>query len=205
VGAVAALVLSGAAFGCGHAAIPDPKATALQFANAASRGDAQAVHRLLTQQAQSRYGVEGTRRLLVESRGEIATWASRMASGQSKVDTVAEVKYVDGEHASLELEGGAFRVSAASGLPAGARTPAEALEELRGALARRSYAALLRILSSDARGAVEDDMRSLVGGLDHPDTLEAKVHGETAEVQVPGGHKVLLKREGGVWRVHDFD
>jgi hypothetical protein len=96
-------------------------------------------------------------------------------------------------------------VSAAAGLPAGARTVAEALGELRGALAERSYAALVRILSTDTRGAIEVDMRSLVSGLEHPDALEVKVHGETAEVDVPGGHKVLLRREAGVWRVHDFD
>jgi hypothetical protein len=105
----------------------------------------------------------------------------------------------------LDLEGGHFRVSAAAGLPAGARTPAQALGELRGALARRSYAALVRVLSGETRSALEGDMRSLVEGLEHPDALDVRAHGETAEVEVPGGHKVLLKREAGVWKVVDFD
>jgi hypothetical protein len=105
----------------------------------------------------------------------------------------------------LEVEDGKYRISAAAGLPFGARTPAAALSELRRALAQRSYAALIRVLSSDTRGAVEGDMRTLVEGLERPDALDVKVHGESAEVSVPGGHKVLLKREAGIWRVHDFD
>jgi len=31
------------------------------------------------------------------------------------------------------------------------------------------------------------------------------VTGDAATVSVPGGHSVKLKREGGVWRVDDFD
>jgi len=203
---IALFALSGtASAGCARPTLPDPRVTAREFAAAASRGDAAAVNGMLTERARGELGLAGTKRLLADAHTEIVSRSRAMASNAATVRAVAEVKYVDGEYAVLELEEGRFKVSAASGLPPGARTPAEALSELRAALARRSYGALLRILSSDARGAIESDMRSLVGGLDHPDSLEANVHGETAEVAIPGGHKVVLKREGGVWRVQDFD
>ncbi|HEX4477797.1 MAG TPA: hypothetical protein VH142_22065 [Polyangiaceae bacterium] len=191
--------------GCAGSAIPDPRAAVAAYATAAERGDARGVYAMLTDEAKRAYGPDGTRRLLDDARLEIVREAKNAGSAKSVVHAVAEVRYVDGERADLDVENGHFRVSAAAGLPAGARTVAEALGELRGALAERSYAALVRILSTDTRGAIEVDMRSLVSGLEHPDALEVKVHGETAEVDVPGGHKVLLRREAGVWRVHDFD
>ncbi len=199
--AAAAVVVGG----CSGAALPDPRLTAAEYAAAAARGDARAVHALLTEDARQAFGLAGTARLLADARGEIVRQAKGMASPGAAVHAVAEVRYLDGEQALLSIERGRYRISAAAGLPPGARTPSQALGELRGALARRSYAALVRVLSSETRAALESDLRSLVTGLLRPDSLAIKIHGETAEVEVPGGHKVLLKREDGVWRIHDFD
>ncbi len=193
------------AAGCAGPALPDPRRAVAEYAAAAQRGDYQAVHSMLTDEAQRTYGLDGTRRLLADSRAEIVRQAKAVGSPNAEVTATVDVPYLDGEHGVLVLEGGEFRVSAADGLPSVARTPEQALGELRGALARRSYAALLRVLSKDTRGTVEADIRSLVGGLEHPDSLDVRVRGETAEVEVPGGHKVVLKREAGIWRVQDFD
>jgi hypothetical protein len=70
---------------------------------------------------------------------------------------------------------------------------------------RRSYVGLMRVLSPATRAAVEADLRSLVTGLDHPETLPVENVGDTAQVTVPGGHHVRLRRESGIWRVEDFD
>jgi hypothetical protein len=48
-------------------------------------------------------------------------------------------------------------------------------------------------------------LRALVTGLERPDTLQVQTNGDAASVNVPGGHHVRLKREGGIWRVQDFD
>jgi hypothetical protein len=72
-------------------------------------------------------------------------------------------------------------------------------------LARRSYAGLMRVLSPATRAAVENDVRSFVDGLSDTGSLPVQVTGDAALVSVPGGHQVKLKREGGVWRVEDFD
>jgi hypothetical protein len=118
---------------------------------------------------------------------------------------VAEVPYANGERAIVDIDGGRYRVSAAAGLPSAARTPSQALADLRVALLRRSYAALIRLLSTETRLALERELRSMATGLENAQALDVKVSGETAEVTVPGGHKVVLKRERGVWRVHDLD
>lgn len=190
---------------CSRAPVPDPRVATAEYAAAVGRNDAAAVYGMLTDEGKLAYGIDGTRRLLGDAHGELLRQSKAVVSARARVRAVAEVPYVDGEHAIVEVQDGRYRISSAAGLPFGARTPAAALTELRSALAQRSYAALIRVLSSDTRGALEGDMRTLVEGLERPDTLDVKVRGESAEVSVPGGHRVLLKREAGIWRIHDFD
>ena len=122
-----------------------------------------------------------------------------------RVEASAETRFSDGESATLQLEDGRFLVDAASLLPARPRTPSQALSGLRRALSRRSYPALMALMASDSRGALESDIGSLVSGLEHPETLDIQVNGDAAEVQLPTGHRIVLKREAGIWRVLDFD
>lgn len=169
------------------------------------RGDSERVYGMLTRDAQRAHGKEGVRRMVGESRPELARTARQAASDRSRVEMIATVRFADGEQAELPLEQGRFRVGSAGALPQGARTPAQALAELRQALARRSYPGIMRVLSSESRSALENDMRSLVDGLEQPETLDVKITGDKAEVSVPGGHSVKLKREAGIWRIEDFD
>ena len=103
------------------------------------------------------------------------------------------------------LKDGAFKIANAGYLPGGGKKPEDVLDELRRVLARRNYAALMRILTPETRAAVEADVRSLVTGLEHVDALNVQVTGEVATVVVPGGHHVRLRRDNGSWRVEDFD
>ena len=201
----AGLVLLEVSAGCARPALPDPRAAAQKYARAAERGDADAIHAMLTSKAQRSYGRPGTRRMVAESRRELARQGRALAAKDSTIQTSARVRFADGEQAELQVEGGDFKIRSAAALPAGARTPVQALQELRAALARRSYGSLMRVLGTDTRSALENDLRSLVDGLEQPETLDVRVSGDRAEVEVPGGHSVKLKREAGVWRVEDFD
>jgi hypothetical protein len=185
--------------------MPDPKDAVRAYAEAAARGDADAIYGMLSEKGQRSLSRDEVRRLVGEERKELADQAKALAAPGVVVKARARVRYPDGEDATLELEGGTFRISAADALPAGARTPAQALEQLRRVLARRSYAGLLRVLSPSTRSAIENDLRSLVEGLEHPEGLEVQVAGDRATVQIPGGHEVKLRREAGVWHVEDFD
>jgi len=160
---------------------------------------------MLTHEAQRTYGLSGTRKLVQSSHKELADNARALASGRATVQTEATVRYADGEEAALVVEEGRFHIGSAQALPAGARTPEQALAELREALARRSYAGLIRVLTRDTRSSLDNDLSSLVEGLEQPETLDVKVSGDRAEVKLVGGHSVKLKREAGVWRIDDFD
>jgi hypothetical protein len=191
-------------FGCQRARVADPSAVVSAYADATRRGDAEAVYRLLSERSRRDLGREGTRRLLVDAQKELASQAAFLTRPEAKADAIALIRFADGEQAELSLEEGVFRVGSAAALPAAARTPSEALSGLRQALARRSYPAMVRVLSAETRSALESDLAAIVSGLEDPETLDVEVEGDEAEVELPGGHVIKLKREAGVWRVEDF-
>ncbi|HET7544284.1 MAG TPA: hypothetical protein VFK05_30650 [Polyangiaceae bacterium] len=198
-------LLAGLAVGCAEARLPDPKLAAVQYAEAARAGDSERIYALLSREAQRDYGHQGTRRLVDQAKVELNRQGTALLSPASRVQASAEIRFQDGESALFELEDGVFRVSSLGTVPSRPRSPSEALGDFRRALARRSYSALLGVLSSETRQALEGDLKSLVEGLENPDTLDVKVSGDNAVVEVPGGHQVKLRREAGVWHVQDFD
>jgi hypothetical protein len=199
------LALTASAPGCLGAA-PSPRDAAGAYADAARRGDADALYDLLSEQSKKSLSREEVRRIVADEKAELADTAKAVTGPGVVLKARARVRHADGEDSTLDVdEDGRFRVASADALPAGARTPEQALEELRRVLARRSYAGLMRVLSPSTRAAIESDLRALVTGLEHPEGLEVKVVGDAATVQVPGGHEVKLKRESGIWRVEDFD
>jgi len=189
---------------CASPRVADPAQAVEAYRQATLRGDADALYALLTARSQRELGPQRTRELMRDGKQELAQAAKRLSDASAQPDVVARVRFEDGESTELVLEDRVFKISAAATLPAAARTPAEALSDLRRALARRSYAALVRVMSQETRGALEHSLAAMVRGLEEPETLAVDVQGDSAEVAIPGGHVVKLKRETGVWKVEDF-
>ncbi len=202
---VLALCAGGLGIACAPRSVPDPRVAAAAYAAAAARGDSTALYAMMTSSARSARSQDEVHKLVAEEREELADQARAITSKDARVEARARLKFEDGEEAALDLREGRFWVTAAGTLPGGAATPEEALDELRRVVARRSYAGLIRVLSPSTRSAIEQDLRALVTGLERSDTLQIQTNGDTANANVPGGHHVRLKREGGTWRVQDFD
>ena len=185
--------------------VPDPRSAAQEFADAAARGDSDTIYDMMTDEARAARTREDVRKIVKDERAELADEAKVVSQKDARVQAMARLRFEDGEEAALELKEGEFKVTAAGALPGGAKTPQEALDDLRRVLARRSYAGLMRIVTPATRAAIEHDLRALVEGLEHPATLDVTVSGDSAQVNVQGGHQVRLKRESGIWRVEDFD
>lgn len=194
-----------ACVGCASTRVPDPREAADAYAAAAARGDSDAIYEMMTTSAQKARSRAEVKKLVAEERGELTEQSRAVTSDTARAKATARVRFEDGEEAALAWQDGRFWVESAGALPGGARTPEEALDQLRRVIARRSYAGLMRVVSPATRAALENDLRALVTGLEHPDTLPVQVSGEGATVNVPGGHHVRLKREAGIWRVDDFD
>ncbi len=199
------ILLASAESACASSRVPDPKEAASEYASAAARGDADAIYEMMTTSAQKARSKEDVRRLVADERAELAEQAKALSAKDARAESTARLRFDDGEETALELKNGKFWVTSAGAVPGGARTPEEALDQLRRVVARRSYAGLMRVLSPATRAAIEQDLRALVTGLEHPDTLPVQISGDSATVVVPGGHHVRMKRDGGVWRVDDFD
>jgi hypothetical protein len=192
--------------GCVRTTMPDPSATLKAYEEATARGDADALYKLLTEKSKKSLGKEGVKRALKDAKKELHAQAKAVNQSGSHVESEATVKFGDGETATLKLEDqGQFRISSADALPSGATTPAQALEQLRKVLARRSYAGLMRVLSKETQSAIEKDLRSLVEGLENPESLNVTITGDEAIVTLEGGHFVHLHRQGSIWKIDDFD
>jgi len=196
------LVLPSACIG---RSVPDPKDAAKAYAEAAAKGNGDAIYEMMTESAQKTRSRDEVKRLVSSERAELTEQAKALGAKDTRAEATARLRFRDGEETALELKDGKFWITSAGAVPGGARTPEEALDQLRRVVARRSYAGLMRVLTPATRAAIEQDLRSLVGGLEHPETLPVQVSGDSANVNVVGGHHVRLKREGGVWRVDDFD
>lgn len=191
--------------GCGSARLPDPHVRASAWSEAAARGDSAALYAQLDSASQRELGEAGVQELVRESRREIADHARATAAPSARAEVAAAVRWPDGDEATLAYEEDTFKVSSSGLVDTAAATPAAALAALRDALRRQSYPALLRVLGSEQRGAAEGNLADLIEGLADPATLDLRVNGDGAEVRLPGGHRVLLRRERGAWRVRSFE
>jgi hypothetical protein len=204
--AIMGAALAHFAAGCAAStAVPAPKPVVDSYTDAIARGDADALWGMMSEESRRTTSKEELTRVLKEQKTELTEHANSLGSSERVIAAQAEVRYGDGEVVSLDLDDGRFRVTAADALPAAAKTPTGALTQLRRVLARRSYAGLLRVLSPRTRAAVERDLRSLVEGLEQPEALDVEVVGDSATIDLPGGHQVRLRREDGIWYVDDFD
>ena len=199
------ILVVGAQAACAAARVPDPHDTVRSYVEAAGRGDGNALYEMLTTESRRARSRDDIRGVVAGERDELAEQGRALGQPDVRVEATARVRYADGEEAALDLRDGRYGVTSTGALPGGGRTPEEALDQLRRVLARRSYAGLMRVLSPATRASVEADLRALVEGLSEPETLPVQLTGDAAVVPVPGGHQVKLKREGGVWRVEDFD
>jgi len=210
------IVATLSALGCGAPALTLPDAAVRAYADATARGDAAALYAMLSEEARLGLTAEEVGARVGDAKAELAEHGAlalrtieldaRQADPAvaSSLEVRAEAAIGGGSRASFTLEDGAFAIDDSELLPTRARSPVALLARLRAALARRDYAALVRLLSPTSARALEESLGSLVEGLDRPDSLPIDERGDGALVRVPGGHVVRLRREGGVWFVDDL-
>jgi hypothetical protein len=203
--ALPALLMASGALACAGARVLDPRDAAAEFLRASSQGDSEAIYAVLSPAARATLSRGDVRRLVLDQKAELEAQAQALSSPRTRVTATARLRFADGETVALDWNGGKFGVTSGGALPGGSPTPEAALDELRRVIARRSYGGLLRLLSPATRSAIEQDLRTLVGGLEHPETLPIHTSGDASSAVVPGGHHVSMRREAGTWRVEDFD
>ncbi len=194
------------AAGCASSTlVPRPEDAVSRYLAAVRVQDADALYGLLSPDSRRALSRADVARLLAEQKDELSQHAAALSGPGQVVTTHARIRYGDGEIVSVKMSHGAFVIDAATGLPASARTPVQALSQLRAVLARRSFGGLMRVLSARTRALIEAEFRSLVEGLNEPESLTIDVGSDVATVVLTGGHRVRLRREDGAWHVDDID
>src|SRR5215831_4126839 len=105
---------------CGAAAIPDPKETLRAYQEAAQKGDSRAIYDMLSERSRKAWRPADVERIVADEKAELANLAKAIGEPDAVLLASARVRYPDGEDATLDLEGGTFRISSADALPAAA-------------------------------------------------------------------------------------
>lgn len=185
--------------------VPDPHSARDAYVKAIKRRDVDALYALGSERSHRAISREQFRATAERNWKELDARALAFSNAQTVVEAKVENRYDDGESAFLTYDGTRFYVAAAGAIPGGALSPSQALADFRRSLARRNFDAMIRVLSPDTRARVERDLETLVSGLTQPDSLPAEVVGDIANVEVPGGHRVRLRRDRGYWFVEEFE
>src|SRR5690349_18160961 len=166
------------------ARVPDPRAAAVAFADAAQRRDAEAAWNLLDPELRARLDRAAFDRQLKDNAPELQALAKTLARVDPSGQAQAEVELEDGERVLLVLEAGQWRIDGGVLDAQALDTPVAAVIELRRALVRQSLPALLRVLSAERRAAwlavFEQSMERTADPLD----LELDVRGDEAVVHL---------------------
>lgn len=186
--------------------IPDPRAAAEAWADAAERGDADTLHGMLSKRSKATVSRAEVAATVASAKGELKDQAKEIREAKGKISAVAVVQWDDGTEASLVLENGRFTVKSAMLMPGGGASPAEAVAGFRDALRRRSYPALLRMLTPALRATVEAQLRGLEKSIGDPNKLPyPSDSGDEVEIKLENGHKLRLKRVDKTWYIENFE
>lgn len=185
--------------------IPDPRGAAEAWADAAERGDADALHGMLTKRSAATISKADVAATVSSAKAELKDQAKEIRDAKEIV-AVAVLRWDDGTEASLVLEKGQFRVKSAVLMPGGGSRPEETIAGFRDALHRRSYPALLRMLSPALRAAVEAQLKGLENAIGDPEKLPIPPDaGDEIEIKLENGHKLRLKRIDKTWYIDNFE
>lgn len=203
-------LLTATSTGCGGAlatGTPDdpPEPTVAAYADALTRGDAEAMTALEADAAHRGREVTDQHALVADAREELAELGRALAQAPpSAVRVHARAPVAGGEIVVMarDADGGWRIEGGVLGVPA-LVAPRDAVAALRSALARRDLRGVEEVLAQRTRAAWEDEIGRVIEQTSDPDALQIRVDGEHAIVTTPDGVEIELVREAEEWRVLD--
>jgi hypothetical protein len=202
------LALSSALAACaGGGATASPRGTLHALQSAAERGDAAALYALLPAAARRQESLEAFRARIASEQPELRGLGTAIQQAlQDQREPVVEVPLVGGGATTVVEDVEGWRMARSGFGPAATPTPADAARAMRTALQQQSLPALLAVLSSRARGALQAEISALIDALSDAESLGVTATssaGQRLEVRLPDGRTLVMVREGGAWRIDD--
>lgn len=189
--------------GCASPRVPDPEEAVRAYQLALEERNADALYELLTLDARAQTTLEEVRRLLESQQGELVEQSRRLNDDDALVRQRGVLFLSDGQRVELTIEEGQFRLSSGAGLPSAATDPFDAVREFRAAMLARDFARVRGALSERASQRFDGFFSSLEATLVDAEWGVLEVRGERAELSLPNGRSVQLRKEKGLWKVEE--
>lgn len=184
-----------------------PRATLDAVQAAASHGDAAALYALLPERARREESLDAFRARLAHEQRELREVGAAIQQAlQDRREPYVELPLRSGDAATVVDDEEGWRVARTGFGPAVTLSPSDAMRAFRVALVRQSLPALLEVLSSRTRGALQAEIAALIDALSDPNELtptSTSSTGQQLEVRLPDGRTLVLVREGTSWRIDD--
>lgn len=198
---LAALLLVGCG---GSAASAPPRDTARAYAEAARRGDAEAVYALLDEETRAGLTLDTLRAQMAEASEELRDQAAAVDAALADpqlFQTRARVPLRSGQHAVLVIEGERWRLVGSLLDAVSLATPEDAVMAFRSALERRSLPSISRILARAPRAEIDAQIERFIEDTEDEPALDVDIQDNEATVRTPSGRVIRLVREAGEWHV----
>jgi hypothetical protein len=141
-----------------------------------------------------------------DARRELSHQASQLKQTRGPSEVQAKVGYPSGLQANLIYVDSNWKIQKnVTSTPLSTPTPVEAIKAFIWAVEKRDYQAVMKLVSKSMRETIEreimDRLDRLKKGLDR----EIEVTGNKARLRYDRRYKLELIKEGGQWKILDFD
>ncbi len=202
------MVLSGCT---ASGAVASPREVASRVARAAQQGDADALHAMLTREAQAAMSREVFAARVGADRGELTALGRALDDALTRPDAVQVLLPLRaGGDVTLVDEQGVWRVGS-SGLIEGADVTLAGVQGARAAvrafhdvLAAQGIRAWASVLSARAAGDAEATIAAIMAATEDPSALPVVVTSSMARFTLPDGRWLVTVWERGAWRVESM-
>ena len=193
---------------CATSTADGPKQMVERYIAAINRDDPQAAYALLGEQVQRQITAAEFAARWKQVKPELRRQASQLGSSAERpMEIGATVTYRGGTRARLRFADGQWRIDGGISVSFQTATPLEALRTFIRAVERRSYDAVLKLLSRSVRQSIERDINDRLAKLKRwlGRDGEVEITGDRARVRYDARYKIELVNEDGQWKILDFD
>ncbi len=195
-----------------------PSAALGRYGDALNRGDYEAAYGLMSEAFRAKHTRQEYVRMLKENQREVTATASRLKGRHSGMEVSAEFFFGVGDTMRLVQEQGAWRIASNPMVFYSQATPRDALRSAMRAYHLKRWDVMLRFVPDKWAKAMDEKkmelqftgpqkeqistmMNIIQANLDLP----IDERGKEARMPYGGSFEVSFVREGGQWKIKDFD
>jgi hypothetical protein len=204
--------------GCAAQPAADPQSALHAYADALEQGRADDAYRMLSDEARRGISLEAFRRMVKDDPEQVRDIGRALARPTAPAVVTATITSPSGQELHLVLEGGRWRVDAASIDLYAQDTPRHAIQGFVRALDRKRYDIVLRFVPDGHKEGLDAEKLKAAWEGEEKDEIEQVVAAlkqalPTGTIEETGDHAsmpygagtISLVREHGLWKIEDFD